>query len=64
MAFFCACLLVVVVLKHGAKAAHFTSKWTTVWHYGVEDASFNTHLQPLHSPIAMDGDRPSLETPA
>ena len=41
----------------------FTSKRTTAWHHGVVDALLNTHLQSFDSPIAMEEERPSLETP-
>ena len=40
----------------------FNSKWTTVWDHGVQDALLNTHLQSFDSPIAMEEERPSLET--
>ena len=41
----------------------FTSKWTTVWHHGMVHALLNTHLASFHSPIAMEEQRPSLQTP-
>ena len=45
------------------KRLTFTSKWTTAWQNGVEDASLNPHLQSFGSPIAMEERRPSLRTP-
>ena len=42
----------------------FTQKWTTILHHGVGDASLNTHLQSFDSPMAMEEERPSLETPS
>ena len=39
-------------------------KWTTAWHPGARDASLSTHLQSFDSPIAMEEEWPSLETPA
>ena len=41
----------------------FTSKWTTVWHHGMVQAVLNTHLPSFDSPIAMEEQRPSLQTP-
>ena len=41
----------------------FTSKLTTTWHHGVRDASLNTHLRSFDSPIALEQEWPSLETP-
>ena len=43
--------------------AHCHSKWTMAWHHGVRDTSVNTHLQSFDSPIAVEEERPSLETP-
>ena len=40
----------------------FTSKWTTVWHHGMVQALLNTHLPSFDSPIAMEEERPSLQT--
>ena len=41
----------------------FTSKWTAAWHDGMVRALLNTNFQSFHSPIAMEEQRPSLETP-
>ena len=49
--------------KTAQKRLIFTSKWTTAWHHGVADALLNTHLQSFNSPIPMEEERPSLETP-
>ena len=41
----------------------FTSKWTTVWHHGMVHALLNTDLHSFDSPITMEEQRPSLQTP-
>ena len=41
----------------------FTSKWTTVWHHGMVQVILITDLPSFHSPIAMEEQRPSLQTP-
>ena len=42
----------------------FTSKSPTPWHHGMAHALFSTDLYSFHGPIAMEEQRPSLETPA
>ena len=37
----------MVLLNLVEKWLIFTSKWTTAWHHGVMDASFNTQLHHL-----------------
>ena len=49
--FVCVCLL---PLAHLEERLIFTSKGTTAWHHGVGNASLNTHLHSLDSPIAME----------
>ena len=41
----------------------FTSKSPTPWHHGMAHALFPTHLHSFDGPIAMEEQRPSLETP-
>ena len=41
----------------------FTSKWTTAWHHGLRDASWNTHLQSFDSTNVVEEEQPSLEMP-
>ena len=41
----------------------FTSKSPTPWHHGMAHALFPTHLHSLDGAIAMEEQRPSLETP-
>ena len=52
-----------IVLIRAQKRLVFTLKWTTVWHHSMVHAVLNTHLRPLDSPIAMEEQRPSLQTP-
>ena len=40
----------------------FTSRWTTMWQHGMIHAVLNTHLPSFDSPIAMEEQRPSLQT--
>ena len=44
------------------KQLFFTSKLTSAWHRGVRNASLNTNLQSFDGPMALKGERPSLET--
>ena len=39
------------------------SKSPTAWHHGMAHALFSTHLHSLDGPMAMEEQRPSLETP-
>ena len=41
----------------------FSSKWATVWHHGMVHAILNTDLPSFDSQIAMEEQRPSLQTP-
>ena len=41
----------------------FTSKLPTLWHHGMAHAIFTTPLRSFDGPIAMEEQRPSLETP-
>ena len=41
----------------------FTSKSPTPWHYGLAHALFSIHLYYFDGRIAMEEQRPSLETP-
>ena len=40
-----------------------TSKSPTPWHHGMAHALFSTNLYSFHGPIAMEEQRPSMETP-
>ena len=53
----------MVLLNLVVKRLIFTSGCTTTWHYGVRDASLNTHLQSFDC-IAVEQEWPSSETPA
>ena len=41
----------------------FTSKWTSVWHHVMVHALLNTDLHFFDSPIVLEDERPSLQTP-
>ena len=49
--------------KRLKNSSFFASKWTMALHHGVGYASLNTHLQSFDSPIPMEEEWPSLETP-
>ena len=49
--------------KQLKKVLIFTAKWATTWLHGVREASMNTHLRSFDSPIAVEEEQPSLETP-
>ena len=55
--------VMTMVLKRAQKWLIFTSKWTTVWHHGMVHALLNTHLPSFHSPIAMEEQQRSLQSP-
>ena len=55
--------LSIYLLMIAQKQLIFASKWTTASHHGVGDASLNTHLQSFDTPITMEEEWPSLETP-
>ena len=40
-----------------------TSKSPTPWHHGMAHALFTSRLHSFVGPIAMEKERPSLETP-
>ena len=40
----------------------FTSKSPTPWHHGMAHTLFPTHLRSFDGPIAVQEQRPSLET--
>ena len=54
----------MVLLKLVEKRLIFSLKWTTAWHYGVRDASLNTHSSAFDGAFIVEEERPSLETPA
>ena len=41
----------------------FIWKLPTLWHHGQPHALFPTHFHSFDGPIAMEEQRPSLETP-
>ena len=56
-------LVLMVALNLVENRLLFTSKWSTAWHHGVKETSLNTPLQLVHCQIAVQEERPSLETP-
>ena len=53
----------MVLLNLVEKRLVCSSKWTTTWRHRIRDTSSNTHLQSFDSPTAVEGERPSFQTP-